>query len=111
MKVPMSQDSSRSNLLTTLAIVAVVVVVLVGLVTVQARGGGDDNADDTASASEVVERDDSHVLDDPEQPAATLVEFLDFECEACGAAYPLIEQVRERYDGQLKFVIQYFPLD
>lgn len=38
------------------------------------------------------------------------MEFLDFECEACGAAYPFIEDLRERYDGELTFVIRYLPL-
>jgi protein-disulfide isomerase len=40
----------------------------------------------------------------------TLVEFLDFECEACGAAFPLVEQLREEYAGKVTFVARYFPL-
>ena len=38
------------------------------------------------------------------------MEFLDFECEACGAFYPVIEQLREEYDGEINFAIRYFPL-
>ncbi|WP_300345898.1 MULTISPECIES: DsbA family protein [Nesterenkonia] len=41
----------------------------------------------------------------------TFVEFLDFECEACGAVYPAVEELREEYEGEMTFVIRYFPLD
>jgi protein-disulfide isomerase len=39
-----------------------------------------------------------------------VTEFLDFECEACGAWYPAVEQLRKRYDGKVRFVHRYFPL-
>ncbi len=55
-------------------------------------------------------RVNSHVLDDAGPDAPTLVEFLDFECEVCGAFYPVIEQIREDYDGEINYVIRYFPL-
>jgi len=41
----------------------------------------------------------------------TLVEFLDFECESCGALYPHLEQLREQYEGRVTFAIHYFPMD
>lgn len=44
-------------------------------------------------------------------PKATLVEFSDFECPACGSAYPTVKQVTEKYKDQLKFVYRHFPLD
>ena len=55
-------------------------------------------------------RASSHVLDNAGPDAPTLVEFLDFECEACGAFYPVIEQLREEYAGDINFVVRYFPL-
>lgn len=55
-------------------------------------------------------REDSHVLDDAGEGALTVVEFLDFECEACGAFYPVVEGLREEFDGQITFAIRYFPL-
>lgn len=66
-----------------------------------------------ASASErkaAVVRDDSHRLSTAEDGKVTLVEFLDFECEACGAAYPFVEQLREQYAGKVTFVARYFPI-
>jgi len=41
----------------------------------------------------------------------TLVEFLDFECESCGAVYPVMEQLRATYGDRVTFVARYFPLD
>jgi protein-disulfide isomerase len=58
----------------------------------------------------VVVRSDSHKLSTADDGKVTLVEFLDFECEACGAAYPFIEQLREQYDGRVTFVARYFPM-
>ncbi len=52
----------------------------------------------------------SHVLDDPEGASVELVEFLDFECEVCGAVYPYVEQIRQDYAGELRFVQRYFPI-
>lgn len=52
----------------------------------------------------------SHVLDDAGREAPTLVEFLDFECEACGALHPVLKDVRTKYDGKINYVIRYFPL-
>ncbi len=63
----------------------------------------------TAAPLEVV-AENSRVLDDPEGAEVTLVEFLDFECEVCGAVYPYVEQIREDYAGQLRFVQRYFPI-
>lgn len=53
-------------------------------------------------------QENSHVLDDAGEGAPVLVEFLDFECEACGAVYPVIEEIRQQYDGEITFVARYF---
>lgn len=54
--------------------------------------------------------ENSHVLDDPEGATVTVVEFLDFECEVCGAVYPYVEQIREDYAGEIRYVPRYFPI-
>lgn len=55
-------------------------------------------------------RPNSHVLDDGGEGAVTVVEFLDFECEACGAFYPIVEDMREKFAGEITYVVRYFPL-
>jgi len=39
-----------------------------------------------------------------------LIEYLDFECEACGAYYPLVKRLLEEYDDKVLFISRYFPL-
>ena len=39
-----------------------------------------------------------------------LVEYLDFECEACGAYYPLVKRLSEEYKDDVLFIPRYFPL-
>ena len=55
-------------------------------------------------------RTDSHVLDRVGRDAVTVVEFLDFECEACAAFYPIVEDLRATYAGDITYVVRYFPL-
>ncbi|MGO0578024.1 DsbA family protein [Ornithinimicrobium panacihumi] len=91
-----------------IAVFAAVVGVAVLLTGSSARSGG---ADAAGAGSVPLVREDSHVVDDAGEGAPVLVEFLDFECEACLAAYPLVEQVRQEYAGELTFVVRYFPID
>ena len=63
-----------------------------------------------ASADPAVVREDSHRLTTPAAEKAQLVEFLDFECEACRAAEPLVNKLKEEYGDRITFVHRYFPL-
>jgi len=40
----------------------------------------------------------------------TLVEYGDYECPYCGAAYPIIKEVQARMGDQLRFVFRNFPI-
>ncbi len=40
----------------------------------------------------------------------TLVEYVDFECEACAAFFPIVKQLETDFKGELQIVIRYFPL-
>lgn len=55
-------------------------------------------------------RASSHRLTSPERSELTVVEFLDFECEACAAYYPVVERLREEYGDRVTFVARYFPM-
>jgi protein-disulfide isomerase len=54
--------------------------------------------------------DDSPVRGSPMAPV-TIVEFSDFECPFCGAAYPILEQLVEQSDGKVRLVFKHYPLD
>ncbi|MDF6103887.1 DsbA family protein [Gordonia hongkongensis] len=90
----------------SLAVVFVFCLALT-VVFVVSRAGDSEQA--AAQASMTV-RDDSPRLSTPTESKATFVEFLDFECEGCGAAYPAVEQLRQTYGDQVTFVVRYFPL-
>ncbi len=97
----------------SLTVAAVLVIAIVGVFVVNQVRGGDEPASAEVSraiADGAIVRDDSHVLGEEGSSEVTFVEFLDFECEACGAAYPIVEDLREKYAGEVTFVIRYFPL-
>lgn len=50
-----------------------------------------------------------HIQGDP-HAAVVLVEYGDFQCPACGMAYPAVRQIQRRYAGNLCFVFRHFPL-
>ncbi|MDT9687405.1 thioredoxin domain-containing protein [Streptomyces sp. P9(2023)] len=66
------------------------------------------SAEPAADAKPV--RDDSHRLTSPARSELTVVEFLDFECEGCGAAHPIVEKLRAEYKDRVTFVARYFPM-
>lgn len=55
-------------------------------------------------------RDETHVLDDGGPDAVTMVEFLDYECGPCATLQPVVDELREKYDGQITYAVRYFPL-
>jgi protein-disulfide isomerase len=88
-----------------------VAALVVGLVIIFNNIGNDaSQAADPADSDAQVVREDSHRLSQATDEKAVLVEFLDFECEACLAAYPLVEDLSEEYGENLTVVSRYFPL-
>jgi protein-disulfide isomerase len=63
-----------------------------------------------AAADAQLVRDDSHRVTSPGTEKAQLVEFLDFECESCRAAEPLVAELKNEYGDRITFVHRYFPL-
>ncbi|WP_368499889.1 DsbA family protein [Herbiconiux sp. A18JL235] len=98
----------RTLVIVVLIAVFAVIAVGISIIAVSVTQSVSRTAEAAQSASVV--RDNSHVLDEAPDGKVTLVEFLDFECEACGAFYPYVEQFREEYKGQITFVTRYFPI-
>jgi protein-disulfide isomerase len=46
----------------------------------------------------------------PDDAPVTLVEYGDYECPSCGAAYPIVKAVQARLGDELRFVFRNFPL-
>jgi protein-disulfide isomerase len=46
----------------------------------------------------------------PAAAPVTLVEYGDYECPYCGAAYPIVKEVQARMGDRLRFVFRNFPI-
>ncbi|WP_433511544.1 DsbA family protein [Nonomuraea sp. CA-143628] len=88
------------------AVVVAMVLVISGFVS-GGKGAGNDGL---AAGETRWVRADSHRLQSAPDGKVTLVEFLDFECEACGAYFPTVEELRKVYKGKVTFVARYFPI-
>jgi protein-disulfide isomerase len=97
-----------TNLKISAALVAVFVVAVAVFLGVSGGASGGSGSGESGGAAVV--RDDSHRLSTADDGNVTLVEFLDFECESCLAAYPFVEQLREDYAGRVTFVARYMPM-
>jgi protein-disulfide isomerase len=53
--------------------------------------------------------DDDPARGDVNAPV-TIVEFTDFQCPACGAMHPVLEEVLKSYGNKVRFVVRDFPL-
>ena len=56
-----------------------------------------------------VSEDRDHIQGTADAPV-TLVEYGDYECPYCGAAYPIIKEVQARMGERLRFVFRNFPI-
>jgi protein-disulfide isomerase len=53
--------------------------------------------------------DRDHIEGPPEAPLV-LVEYGDYQCPYCGAAYPIVKKVQEDLGPKLRFVFRNFPI-
>jgi len=61
------------------------------------------------SQLKVPARADDHTQGDANAPV-TLIEYGDYQCPACRAAYPLVKDLQRRHPADLRFVFRNFPL-
>jgi len=54
--------------------------------------------------------DDDPARGDANAPV-TIVEFTDFQCPACAAMHPVLEEVLKSYGNKVRFVVRDFPLN
>ncbi|WP_251440517.1 thioredoxin domain-containing protein [Microbacterium sp. USTB-Y] len=100
----------RTSVKATIVTAAVIVVLLIIVLVFALTRPSAQAAPDPTAGPPPVQRPNSQVLDEGGKGAVTLVEFLDFECEACGAWYPVVEELRKTYAGKITYVVRYFPL-
>ena len=94
-----------TNLKVTLGALAVALVAVLAVVLVNRA-----TTPQPSAAVDAAVRADSHRLSTADDGKVTLVEFLDFECESCLAAYPDVEKLRAEYADRITYVVRYFPI-
>lgn len=92
----------------SMAMIVAVLVALVAAVTFSRAGEEPAPTGSGSGASAPLVRDDSPRLTSGKK--AVFVEYLDFECEACGTAHPVMTDLREKYGNDVTFVVRYLPL-
>lgn len=102
-EVALEQSKKVSQWKKRLAILLVAIVAIAGFSLYE----GDKP---TAPVSEKVTSMPDDWIKGNKEAQVTLVEYLDFECEACGAYYPVVKRLSEEFGAEVKFVNKYFPL-
>ncbi len=94
-------------------IFVVVCVVVLGSLVYLSRGNQVDvsKVDETkiVAASDLNGTIADHVFG-AKDGKATLIEYGDFQCPACGSAYPIIKEVKTEFKDQLTFIFRNLPL-
>jgi protein-disulfide isomerase len=91
-----------------LALIGIVIVVAAVLGAGYYRDSVQGVRRPAAGADSALVRSDSPTLG-PANAPVTLVEFLDPECESCGAFSPVVKQILKDYGGRVRLVVRYMP--
>ena len=102
---PPQQKPSKAKIIVWILLVAVVAAVTIPILIARAN-----STPAVPEGQGQVVRENSRVLSKAPDEQAVLVEFLDYECESCRAAYPFVEELRADYGDTVTFVHRYFPL-
>lgn len=106
-----SESSSDSSMKNKLLVVGAIVLVALGAFWFMYRGGV--SSDDSAEKPEVVSPAEVSAQDHQkgsEEALVTLVEYGDFQCPACAAYNPIVNQLAEEFGNDVKIVFRHFPL-
>ncbi len=89
--------------------IGIATLLLIGGAILFLSGPNPSTSNKQAVRSELLVREDSYKL---ASDSATIdfVEFADFQCPACRAAYPLVNQLTNEYKGRINYIYRHFPL-
>ncbi|HEY2003508.1 MAG TPA: thioredoxin domain-containing protein [Candidatus Saccharimonadia bacterium] len=86
---------------------AILIVVVGAMIGVFALANKPDNTPAPKGDASKIIRDNSHKTG---SGSVQLVEFGDYQCPACGAAYPNVKQLMKDYNGKVTLYFRNFPL-
>lgn len=91
-----------------IGIVAASVLIIGGGIFFLGRSGPSTTSSEKVDSTLLV-KENSHTRGNL-QAKVTVVEFGDYQCPACAAAYPIVEQLVKDESERIKFVFRHFPL-
>lgn len=89
-------------------ILAVVILVFVGVFVISNRHADKSSGIVATPGPDTITATD-HVRGN-QAAKVTLVEYGDFQCPACGNAYPIVKQLEAAFPADLRMVFRHFPL-
>lgn len=89
-------------------LIAIAAVVAIGVSVLIVVGAKNESAGQPKAGGDKLVRADSYQTQ--KGAPVTLVEFGDYQCPACAAAQPAVEQLRKDYGPKLNFVFRNLPL-
>lgn len=92
---------------TIIAVVCIVVVLLIAWAVSQ-KSADDDTTGTVVPTLEKISENDN-VRGNP-AASVVVIEYGDFQCPACGAYHPLVQQVQKDLGEKVAFVFRHFPL-
>lgn len=101
----------ESNKTTLWFIVGFIVLIIAGLIVAGIYSSGSSGTASTtfvATTAPGIAASD-HTIGNP-NARVTLVEYGDFECPACSAYFPIVQQIIANYSSTILFVFRNFPL-
>ncbi|MEK7637792.1 MAG: DsbA family protein [Patescibacteria group bacterium] len=90
----------RTKTIITWSIVGLVVAGIIALIVLS--GGG--------SSGAVAPVTDQDHVQGPRTAKAAVIEYSDFQCPACGAYYPIMNDLEQKYGDKLALVYRHYPL-
>lgn len=92
------------------AIIAIVIIGSVfGIIKLASKSQAPNSGSDTLALTISAINDNENIKGDKEAKA-TLIEYSDFQCPACGSYYPILKKVAEDMENQVRFAYRHFPL-
>jgi protein-disulfide isomerase len=89
-------------------LIAVAVAVAIGVSAMILLNAKDTSSEKPKGGGGNIVREDSYQTN--KGAKVTVVEFGDYQCPACGAAQPIIQQINSEFGPQINFVFRHLPL-
>ena len=96
--------------LKTIGLALFAVVVVGGLIWLSTSSSPKQEESPKVVVNSLLEVANDDYVKGAKNASVTLVEYLDFECEACKAYFPLVKQLEQEFPNDLQIVRRYFPL-